>query len=413
MSRRHRRLGGLLRGLGSGARTAAADGLARGAAVWRRLDLGRAARTLVTTSPVRSVLGISVTGTGGLPTVASVPSGLVVLVVVLSLPARQAPGGGGSGVGLRTAGGAFAAVDVGRVHQGAAAGLGGHPAARAHAGARRRRGVLQKVTYQGSVPHLFDTALYRPVVRWALRAAAFVRRLQSGSLAAYMFYLLLLVLVMLAWAQVGRMSTVDRSSPESCRWWGASPSRRCCPAGATLKGRLQGRRGPSLLQPYRELARLWSRSMVDARRDHVIYRLAPPVVVACLAVYAAAAAGRRDLAGLAAGPRRAAAGRSARLGPFRLAVASWDTGSGFSLMGASRDLTFAVFVEGLLLLVVTVAALPLGSTDLLSLSAAGVGPRRLEFALSLAGGGGLPAGDHRRDRAPDRSTIPTPTWNSP
>ena len=61
------------------------------------------------------------------------------------------------------------------------------------------------------------------------------------------------------------------------------------------------------------------------------------------------------------------------LARFVMAVASWDTGSGFSLMGASRDLTLGVFVEGLLLLVITVAALPLGSTDLLSLSAAGSG----------------------------------------
>jgi hydrogenase-4 component B len=62
-------------------------------------------------------------------------------------------------------------------------------------------GVLQKVTYQGFVPHLFDTSLYRPILRWALKAAAFVRRLQSGSLATYMFYLLLLVLAALVWAR--------------------------------------------------------------------------------------------------------------------------------------------------------------------------------------------------------------------
>ena len=57
------------------------------------------------------------------------------------------------------------------------------------------------------------------------------------------------------------------------------------------------------------------------------------------------------------------------LGRFAIAAAAWDTGSGFGLMGASRDLTFAVFIEGALLLVFLLAALPAGgSTDLISMS---------------------------------------------
>ena len=61
-------------------------------------------------------------------------------------------------------------------------------------------GVPQRLTYRGSVPHLFDTLLYRPAVRSALAVAAFARRLQSGSLRAYMAYLLALVIVVLALA---------------------------------------------------------------------------------------------------------------------------------------------------------------------------------------------------------------------
>ncbi len=56
-------------------------------------------------------------------------------------------------------------------------------------------GVPQRLTYRGSVPHLFDTLLYRPVVRWSLKAASRARRLQSGSLRAYVAYLLALVIV--------------------------------------------------------------------------------------------------------------------------------------------------------------------------------------------------------------------------
>lgn len=63
-------------------------------------------------------------------------------------------------------------------------------------------GVVQAVMYRGAVPHLFDTLLYEPVVRRALGLAAFARRLQSGSLRAYVVYLLALIVLLLV---VGRI----------------------------------------------------------------------------------------------------------------------------------------------------------------------------------------------------------------
>lgn len=141
-----------------------------------------------------------------------------------------------------------------------------------------------------------------------------------------------------------------------------------------LKGRLQGRRGPSPLQPYRELRRLWGKSGVQPADTGPVYRAAPAVVVATLVVAALVVpvAGRAPdwgvgqdvvvLVGLLA------------LGRFAVTAAAWDTGSGFALMGAARDLTFAVFVEGALLLVVVLAALTAGgSTDLLAMSGAAAG----------------------------------------
>ena len=50
------------------------------------------------------------------------------------------------------------------------------------------------------------------------------------------------------------------------------------------KARLQGRRGPSPLQPYRELRRLWGKSAVTVEGTSIVYRLAPAVVAASLAV---------------------------------------------------------------------------------------------------------------------------------
>jgi formate hydrogenlyase subunit 4 len=140
-----------------------------------------------------------------------------------------------------------------------------------------------------------------------------------------------------------------------------------------VKGVLQGRRGPSPLQPYRELARLWGKSPVSPEGTTFIYRVAPAVTAAAMATACLLlpVGGRSPdwpvghdalvLIGLLA------------LARFALAASAWDTGSGFGLMGVSRDLTIAVSVEGLFLLVVLVASLRFGSTDLLSLSDAGAG----------------------------------------
>ena len=49
------------------------------------------------------------------------------------------------------------------------------------------------------------------------------------------------------------------------------------------KARLQGRRGPTPLQPYRELRRLWGKSTVEVEGATAVYRLAPAVAVAGVA----------------------------------------------------------------------------------------------------------------------------------
>jgi formate hydrogenlyase subunit 4 len=140
-----------------------------------------------------------------------------------------------------------------------------------------------------------------------------------------------------------------------------------------LKARLQGRRGPSPLQPYRELRRLWTKSTVAPEGTTAVYALAPAiaassVVAAALVVPVTAAAPDLGLGhdvlvlvGLLA------------LARFAVAASSWDVANGFALMGASRDLTFAVFAEAALVLAVAVAALVAGTTDLTAVVAATAG----------------------------------------
>jgi formate hydrogenlyase subunit 4 len=140
-----------------------------------------------------------------------------------------------------------------------------------------------------------------------------------------------------------------------------------------LKARLQGRRGPSPLQPYRELRRLWGKSLADPRPTTIVYRLAPCAVAAAIAMALLLV----PIGGLVPdwplGSDALVLVGLLALARFALAAASWDTGSGFALIGSSRDLTLSVFAEPLLVLAIVLAALPAGSTDLAAMSAGAAG----------------------------------------
>jgi len=140
-----------------------------------------------------------------------------------------------------------------------------------------------------------------------------------------------------------------------------------------LKAKLQGRNGPSPLQPYRELRRLWGKSRFLPRPSTFVYQLAPSLVVAGLA-------GALLVLAVPGLPTDSPIGHDAlllvgllALARFAVTVAAWDTGSGFALMGAARDLVVAISVEALLLLCLGLAALAGGSTDLRAMEAAAAG----------------------------------------
>jgi hydrogenase-4 component B len=64
-------------------------------------------------------------------------------------------------------------------------------------------GVVQEISYRGSVPHLIEERLYRPAMRLSLGLAVHARRLQSGRLGVYIAYLIGLVVVLLIAARIG------------------------------------------------------------------------------------------------------------------------------------------------------------------------------------------------------------------
>jgi formate hydrogenlyase subunit 4 len=139
------------------------------------------------------------------------------------------------------------------------------------------------------------------------------------------------------------------------------------------KARLQGRRGPSPLQPYRELRRLWGKSAVAPEGATAIYRLAPAVVGASLAAAVLVVPAAEAAPSWGVGHDALVLLGLLALARFAVAASSWDVANGFSLMGASRDLTLSVFVEATLVLSLAVAMLVAGTTDLRGVVAATAG----------------------------------------
>jgi hydrogenase-4 component B len=68
---------------------------------------------------------------------------------------------------------------------------------------RQEGSVVTEIEYRGEVPHLIDERIYQPLQQRSMAAAARARRLQSGSLGAYVAYLIGLVIVALLAVRLG------------------------------------------------------------------------------------------------------------------------------------------------------------------------------------------------------------------
>jgi formate hydrogenlyase subunit 4 len=139
------------------------------------------------------------------------------------------------------------------------------------------------------------------------------------------------------------------------------------------KATLQGRRGPSPIQPYRELRRLWGKSSVTVENASVVYRVAPAVATAALATALLLVPVAASAPSLGVGRDALALLGLLALARFVVAASCWDVANGFSLMGASRDLTISVSVEATFVLAVAAAALIAGTTDLAGMIAGTAG----------------------------------------
>jgi formate hydrogenlyase subunit 4 len=153
-----------------------------------------------------------------------------------------------------------------------------------------------------------------------------------------------------------------------------------------LKAFLQGRPGPSPLQPYADLLKLLRKGSVVPEPSAWVFSLTP--VVTFSATLTAAALVPVVLVGgpLGFGDVLVVAGLLA-LARFVMALAALDTGSTFAGMGASREMAIAALVEPALVTAALALAVPARTLDLTGQAAAG-----LATGLSALGPAHLLAG---------------------
>lgn len=155
-----------------------------------------------------------------------------------------------------------------------------------------------------------------------------------------------------------------------------------------VKARLTRRRGASVLQPYRDLARLMRKEAVIAENASWLFRSTPYLIFA--ATWVAAALVPTFATGLLFSWSADLIAIIALLGSARffLALAGMDVGTAFGGIGASRETMIASLAEPAMLLIVFTLALVARSTQLSDVAAMMASPGiglRVSLGLALVG----------------------------
>ncbi|HUC05498.1 MAG TPA: NADH-quinone oxidoreductase subunit H [Acidimicrobiales bacterium] len=131
-----------------------------------------------------------------------------------------------------------------------------------------------------------------------------------------------------------------------------------------VEGRLQGRRGPRILQPYYDLAKLFRKETLMTEESSWVFLLGPvvafgsflivPLLIPVLTTYGLPLGYMGDILG---------GGFILALAGFSVAIAGTESGAPYAQLGGSRAMTFGALIEPTILFVVFVVAL-ITSTDL-------------------------------------------------
>lgn len=131
-----------------------------------------------------------------------------------------------------------------------------------------------------------------------------------------------------------------------------------------VEGRLQGRRGPRILQPYYDLAKLFRKETVVTQESSWVFLVGPivafgcylivPLLIPVLTTYGLPLGYMGDILGGAF---------ILALAGFAVALSGTESGAPYAQLGGSRAMTFGALIEPTLLFVIFAVAL-ITSTDL-------------------------------------------------
>jgi formate hydrogenlyase subunit 4 len=131
-----------------------------------------------------------------------------------------------------------------------------------------------------------------------------------------------------------------------------------------IRARLEGRVGPGVSQPWRDLRKLMRKQPAAPRGTSEVYRAAPALLISTTLVvsiaipFVSAASLLNPIGDLFA------VIALLTLGTVALALAGLDTGTAFGGMGASRETTVIALVEPTLLVAIFALSVRVGSTNL-------------------------------------------------
>ena len=150
-----------------------------------------------------------------------------------------------------------------------------------------------------------------------------------------------------------------------------------------IRARMEGRAGPGLAQPYRDLRKLAAKQSLTPDGTTVVFAFAPAVIAATTVVIAAAIPLATTASPLDGAADLLAVVGLLLIGTVALILAGLDTGTPFGGMGASRETTIAALIEPTVLLAVFALSIPAGSSNLAAIVADTA--RRPGHVLSPAG----------------------------
>ena len=130
-----------------------------------------------------------------------------------------------------------------------------------------------------------------------------------------------------------------------------------------IRARIQSRRGPGLLQDYRDIAKLMKRQNIWPDNAGAVSRMMPYVLISTVMVVAMSLPLFTRVSPFGASSDLITVVYLLALFRFFFSIAGLDSNSTFSSLGASREVTLGVLVEPILMLAFLVIALIAGSTN--------------------------------------------------